>query len=243
MPFTFSHPAIVLPLARIKGRFISASALVVGSMAPDFEYFIKMKLSGRFSHTFPGAFLFCLPVAFLVLVIFHLIVKRPLINSLPTAIFARFTALRDFDFIASLKKYPLNYLACLLVGIFSHLLWDSFTHAHHYMVDHVQWLSYPVAIPGLPKWPVFRYLQHVSTCVGGLYIVYFLYRMPALPQINKPNYFYFTLVFLFTILGYAARAYFGFEYLGDHVVSAIGALFLSIIVVSLIFKKQPNDGI
>jgi hypothetical protein len=67
--------------------------------------------------------------------------------------------------------------------------------------------------------------------------------MPALPLINKPNYFYFTLVFLFTILGYAARAYFGFEYLGDHVVSAIGALFLSIIVVSLIFKKQPNDGI
>jgi len=43
MPFTFSHPAIVLPLATLRRQWISATGLIIGSITPDFEYFIRMK--------------------------------------------------------------------------------------------------------------------------------------------------------------------------------------------------------
>src|SRR5215467_12574272 len=44
VPFTFSHPAAVLPLAR---RGLVFSALVVGSMAPDFPYFVQMSAKNQ----------------------------------------------------------------------------------------------------------------------------------------------------------------------------------------------------
>src|SRR5581483_12465816 len=49
VPFTLAHPAAVLPLRR---RGLVFSALVVGSMAPDFEYFFGLKRP--ISHTMPG---------------------------------------------------------------------------------------------------------------------------------------------------------------------------------------------
>ena len=63
MPFTFSHPAIVLPLLKLSPKYISASAVIIGSMAPDFEYFIRMRLQQVHGHNLAGAFFFDLPVA------------------------------------------------------------------------------------------------------------------------------------------------------------------------------------
>ncbi|NMD47764.1 MAG: DUF4184 family protein, partial [Propionibacterium sp.] len=37
MPFTFFHPAAVVPLLRV--RVLVPAALVIGAMSPDFEYF------------------------------------------------------------------------------------------------------------------------------------------------------------------------------------------------------------
>ncbi len=39
MPFTFAHPAAVLPFMKKQSKYISVTALILGSMAPDFEYF------------------------------------------------------------------------------------------------------------------------------------------------------------------------------------------------------------
>ena len=40
MPLTFAHPSAILPFSRIS-RYINFSAMVFGSMAPDFEYFLR----------------------------------------------------------------------------------------------------------------------------------------------------------------------------------------------------------
>ncbi|WP_434297574.1 DUF4184 family protein [Clostridium sporogenes] len=42
MPFTFSHPAIVLHLEKKWNKYFSFTALILGSMSPDFEYFIYL---------------------------------------------------------------------------------------------------------------------------------------------------------------------------------------------------------
>ena len=242
MPFTFSHPAIVLPLTRIKARFISASALVVGSMTPDFEYFIKMKLSGRFSHTLPGAFIFCLPVGFALLIAFHLIVKRPLIDALPSYFYARLVRLRNFNFIKSLIKHPILYVVYLLTGIFSHLLWDSFTHANHFMVRHIDSLSYPISLPGGSPLPLFRYLQHISTLFGAAYVIYFFHNMPVQNAKNRVHTAYWLMVLLLTILVYLLRATQGFEYLGDQISSLISAIFISLLLTGLYFSLRSGHS-
>lgn len=243
MPFTFSHPAIILPISRAKGHFVSVSALVIGSMTPDFEYFLKMKLSGRFSHTLPGAFLFCLPVAVVTLIIFHKLVKQPFINSLPTYFHSRLIALRDFDLISSLRKNPLSYLSCLLVGIFSHILWDSFTHANHFMVKYFSFLSSPITVSGLPRLPLFRFVQHGSTFIGAVYIAYFFHSLPRVTVKNQISFRYWLSVILVGMVAYMIRASFEFEYLGDIVATAISCLLLSMILISILFKVHPTHAV
>ena len=77
MPFTFSHPAIVLPF--LKTKKLSATGLIVGSMCPDFEYFIRMKVQSSISHTFLGLIVFNLPIGLLATFLFHEIIKNSLL--------------------------------------------------------------------------------------------------------------------------------------------------------------------
>ena len=83
MPFTPAHPAIVLPLLRRTRRWLSASGLIVGSMAPDLEYFFRLRPGGGAGHALLGVLWLDLPLSLLIIGLFHGIVKKPLIFSLP----------------------------------------------------------------------------------------------------------------------------------------------------------------
>lgn len=77
MPFTFAHPAIVLPLRKCK--WFSFSALVFGSMAPDFEYFFRMQPFSVYSHTMLGLWLVDLPIAVLLAFLYQYVVKKQML--------------------------------------------------------------------------------------------------------------------------------------------------------------------
>jgi len=63
MPMTFlSHQAVVLPLKIGAPRVTSGTALALGSMAPDVEYFLRGYATSTVSHTALGQLIFCLPV-------------------------------------------------------------------------------------------------------------------------------------------------------------------------------------
>jgi hypothetical protein len=89
MPFTFSHPALILRLTRLPKRWVSATGLVLGSIIPDLEKFLKMNDGNTFSHTFPGMFWFDLPLAILLSFVFHRAVRDSLIDNLPAFLQAR----------------------------------------------------------------------------------------------------------------------------------------------------------
>lgn len=71
MPLTFAHPAAVLPTSRSLGRFGVLSALVIGSMAPDFVYFVPLGIHGSESHSIRGLIWFCVPSGMLVFFAYH----------------------------------------------------------------------------------------------------------------------------------------------------------------------------
>jgi len=82
MPLTFAHPAAVLTFSR-NSKYIHFAALVLGSMAPDFEYFLRGRPIGEIGHTFTGFFLLNLPLVLLIYLIYHRLIHQPIISHLP----------------------------------------------------------------------------------------------------------------------------------------------------------------
>ncbi len=162
MPFTLAHPAAVLPFYRSRVPF---SALVIGSMIPDFEYFARFGFGNTFSHTLPGLFLFCLPAGLVVLWVFHRFLKQPLFALLPDGHRMRLGKYMDrFPFL------PLNRLALLILGVLlgavTHVAWDAFTHSFGWAVRHLPALDATLLQTGWGKLRLFKMLQHLSTLAG-----------------------------------------------------------------------------
>lgn len=89
MPFTLSHAAAVLPLHAAARRRTQLAALVIGSMAPDFVYFLSLGISGAFTHSAAGIFLYCLPAGLVAYLVYHLLLRDAFIAWAPTGIAAR----------------------------------------------------------------------------------------------------------------------------------------------------------
>jgi len=167
MPFTPAHIAAVLPFRRSR---LVWSALVVGAMAPDFEYFLRMSPQDRYGHTFPGVFLFTLPLGLLTLWIFHAYVKTQFVELMPDAMSRRLAPIAGKFRFGGASRFAL-ILASLLVGIGTHIVWDSFTHGNTRLTRHWAVLRHPAHVPRIGFVPLYKLLQHSST-VMGLAIVF-----------------------------------------------------------------------
>jgi len=181
MPLTFAHPAAILPFSR-KSKYINFSAMVFGSMAPDFEYFLKGQPMGDIGHTLTGLVLFNLPIVTFVYFIYHIFVHQILFNHLPT--FLQDTYIKKVDLTITLKVIVFCYSA--LFGMLTHVVWDSFTHINGYMV-----LKFPVLfthsynIYGFAI-PIYKFLQHGSTIFGITMILVYMYYRALTQRKHKP---------------------------------------------------------
>ncbi|MGP8216936.1 MAG: DUF4184 family protein [Bacteroidia bacterium] len=184
MAFTFSHPAAVLPARFLPGKYVSMTALVVGSVTPDFEYFIHMKNYGPYGHTLLGMFWFDLPLGFIITFIYHYFVRDGLIDNLPGFLRNRLAQFKGFDWLGYVKQHFLIVVICLIVGIFTHLVWDNFTHKWGYFVALIPWLSRNTEIFGVCH---VRYyiLQNLSSVAGLLLIIYAIWRIPKTGHTGK----------------------------------------------------------
>jgi len=134
-------------------------------MSPDFHYFVTLGPGGKASHSVAGAFYLDLPLALIALCLFHWTLKLPLISLLPEWHQQRLVRFAVPFRLGPPKRFLLIAIS-LLIGIFSHLLWDSFTHGRGWMVQHVAFLrSMPLQQVGIYR-PVSNWLQHLSTIVG-----------------------------------------------------------------------------
>ena len=171
MPFTLCHPAIVLPLYRYFGRITSLPALVIGSMTPDFVYFFSLGISRSFPHTPLGIPVYCVPAGLVVFLLYHLLIREPVLAWLPDAISNRMAAPSDWPLRSA--RSVATVLGSLTIGSASHIAWDSFTHANTVIVDSFEVFRMLVPL-GDDRMPLFKILQHFSTLVGFITITRFV---------------------------------------------------------------------
>ena len=168
MPFTVSHVAVAAPLAR---RGLVFSALVVGSMAPDFEYFLRMNTSSHWGHTWPGVLFFSFPAALVMLWVFHRFLKRSLLHLLPQAHRRHLEPYSGPFVFFPVARFALIVVS-LWIGILTHLMLDSCTHDYGLVVQWWPWLRTPVFRCGAQLVPVHDILQGVSSVGLGLVMLW-----------------------------------------------------------------------
>lgn len=237
MPFTFSHPAAVLPFLFLPKRWFSLTGLVLGSLAPDFEYFIRMKVQSSISHTWTGLLWFNLPLSIFLATIFHLCVRDKFIDSLPHSLQGRLMVFKEFNWTKYLEKNFIVVSISCMIGAMTHILWDGFTHQHGYFVQTISNLRQSFFVSG-HSIPVYKILQHLSSLVGGFIIIYTLCKLPKHLVENKGvNWGYWTVVSSITLVVLTARVLLGnSEALGTMIVSMITGGMLGLILTPAVLS-------
>ena len=182
MPFTTSHPAIILPLKKLFPNWFSLSGLIAGAMSPDLLYFLEMTTVNRSdSHSWNGLLFICLPVGVIFCFAFHWLVKYELIVHLPSRLSEHLSGLAESQWKLNTIRQWLVLIVSVLIGAMSHLFWDSFTHLNGVMVGLIPVLKTEVSFLGeIVPWS--HIFQHISTVAGAVAIfIFFSFRS------NLPN--------------------------------------------------------
>lgn len=197
MPFTFSHPAAILPALLLPKRYYSFTGLIAGSVAPDFEYFLRVSIISDYSHTIPGIFWFNLPLAFILAWLYHETVREPLIGSLPKFFRLRLQAFSSFNWKEYVRKNWGIVLVSIVLGAASHLLWDSFTHESGYFATILPVLTQNYYLLGHPV-AGYHIAQHTSTLIGAIILLMYIYKLPLTQHSINLNYtgYWWTVIFI-----------------------------------------------
>src|SRR6185437_11609588 len=183
MPFTFAHPAAVLPLRRFKTLHIAA--LMVGSITPDLPYYVPARY-GRImveSHSAFGAIWPDIPIGLVTLLVGFLL-RRPL--TLLMSPRARALCLQSME---RFRERPADWLwapLAIYIGVWAHILWDAVTHDNGAIVKRVSALSAPITI-GDYTGTLCHVLQYVSSVAGLLILAIWYLRLRTPSSIEPPN--------------------------------------------------------
>lgn len=174
MPITFAHPAAILPLAFIKRKWWSYTGLIIGSVIPDFEGFMRLGGQKVYSHTWEGMFWFDLPLGLFVAFLFHYVVRDAAIDNMPGPLYRRFVFFRELNWNLYALRNFLKLVISMLIGITTHLLWDRVTHTDSY--GYVQKVG--IVLPPDENIELRQTLQYVSSIVGMLIMGWWIWSLP-----------------------------------------------------------------
>lgn len=185
MPLPLAHPAAVLPLRRYCPRYLSFSALIVGSIVPDtayafnFHHSFQNIVTGLFgiptrdwlaahgmrgwdglSHTFVGGLIFCVPLGMVLMAAFFY-GRTALVATLPNP---HRDALMP---LCTGPKHPLSvYAISLLIGAWLHVIWDSFAKQDWWLAKNWTVLQMEVADTSSAHIELYQVIWIISS-IGG----------------------------------------------------------------------------
>ncbi|MEU6485220.1 DUF4184 family protein [Streptomyces sp. NPDC046887] len=190
MPFTLSHAAAALPGLRRTGEArgpLVASALVMGTFAPDMVYFAASlapdaMFLGEVTHGWAGLFTVDVLIT-AALVGMWLLVREPLLALFP----ARFRGpvhglVRGRPWR---ERHPAAlacwFYASAVIGAATHVGWDLFTHPGRWGTRVL-----PVLDERVAGFPLYTYAQYGSSAVALVLLGWFLARALRRPPSGPP---------------------------------------------------------
>ena len=169
MPWTFSHPAAVLPLKRFCPHYLSFPGLLVGSLMPDLGYYLGEFGLAQLAHTVSGGVFVCLPSGLILLFVLATL-RDPLLFLLP----GRHREVMD-QVMPAIGRPTLRSIgmlsASIVIGAWSHVAWDAFTHDGRWGQVQLPWLGDIAWTLGGEAIPFYAVLQHASTLIGALVLM------------------------------------------------------------------------
>ena len=222
---------------------MSATALVIGSVAPDFEYFLKMSVSSQYSHTMLGILYFDIPMTIVLAFLFHGVVKKNLLSNLPPFFQYRFRDLLNLNFKDYFKTHYWIVIISAFIGSCSHIVWDAFTHNDGFFAQHISLYKHVVVPYDGVQYPLFYALQNISTAVGLVIVMaYIVFLKPQkYVDISRPSVVYWLLIFFISGCVIFLRFAFDIENynIGNFVVSSVSAILIATLVGGFIKFKRP----
>ncbi|BBL73397.1 DUF4184 family protein [Methylomagnum ishizawai] len=168
MPWTFAHPAAVLPLWPYCPAWLRCGALVAGSLSPDLGYYLQRFDWATLAHTGAGSLLVGLPSGLCLYGLAYGL-RKPLCHALPQPHRAALWPLTQ----APGPSRPGEWVALavsVVLGAWTHTGWDSLTHRDGWVVAKLAWLRESMRIGGT-EFPVYALLQQFSTVAGTLILL------------------------------------------------------------------------
>lgn len=178
MPFTISHAAAVLPLRKSANSRLPLAALMIGSLSPDFAYFLPLSLNRASSHDLEGILFFCLPAGLAVWLLFVRLLERPTIELLPAAWRER---VPRSD--ANLTPRVLMFASLAVVlGALTHVAWDAFTHADTPITAAFPIFNSILFTVGDRPVRVYLLLQYLSSVIGLFALAWWGWNLRRAPK-------------------------------------------------------------
>lgn len=243
MPFTFAHPAIVFPFA--KNKKLPLNALIIGSMVPDFEFYLQLREVEHYGHHTWGFFLIDLPLGLLMLFLYNNYVRTFLRTISPSFILLKCNTLA-YNYRSYKKNtISINNVFALTVGILSHLILDQFTHHYSFLMEYLPILKETVTFFD-SLYPLYGVNQVFLSILGLVIITIAFIRIKVTDSATKELNFNNLLSFIFLALSILlARLCIFNEYnsFWSIVVAIIGSFFYSLIINSILYhysKKALN---
>jgi hypothetical protein len=183
MPLTLpTHPVAVVPLKFWRPGWFDGVALVIGSIAPDVSYAVGGYGFIIPSHTWHGPLWWGLPVTLLGVWLVRRSAPAVAAHLPPGGVLA----LRDYGVLGTVRHPWYVTATSALVGAYSHLAWDSFTHPtidgvrplHPFLTTEVR--------PGLPWWELLVTVSDVFGFVAATLLIIHIGRHRLLRRWHGP---------------------------------------------------------
>ncbi|WP_276540120.1 DUF4184 family protein [Paenibacillus dendritiformis] len=244
MPYTLAHPLYAAPLKLLQPKYLSLTGIILGSMAPDFEFFIALEPYQTIGHSTLGLFLYAIPLSLLLAVLFHYLIKDPLARHLPS--------IWDLDRKAQGLARPWRvsgirgwtvFLISVIIGFYAHVLLDGFTHETGIFVG-----LYPLLQQHIMGTPVYKLLQYGLSIIGllveGIILVLLLskarcgFGFVRVKRSAKVQYWAVACGTAIAVAGIKLFSASSTNYIGIIAVAPISGFFLGLIAASALSRMK-----
>jgi len=161
------------------------SALIVGSVTPDTWYLVPFAVDRAQTHGIPGLFWFCVPAGCALYLLFHLVLKLPLVALMPRSLSSRLASR-----IAGQPALPPAPWTAVVVSVFAgaatHQALDSFTHPAGRLVRALPLLRHELFTVGQSDVYVSTILQYGAGIAGVALVAAWSWRWLIASPVRTP---------------------------------------------------------